>query len=118
MVSHDRKLSRSQGLPVIELERTPDILAGIVERSPEAIVVGFAAETGSLDRAVEKAVSKGVDLLVANDVLSEGSGFGTVTNQVSLVRPDGSVVPWPLLSKAEVAERLWDEIVDLRREGR
>ena len=118
VVLHDRKLSRTDGLPVIELERTPDILAGVIERRDGAIVVGFAAETGSLERAVDKAVGKGVDLLVANDVLAEGSGFGTVTNQVSVVRPDGTVDPWPMLSKAEVAERLWDEVVGLGREGR
>ena len=118
VLSHEQKLSRTDGLPIIELERTPDILAGVVERRGGALVVGFAAETGSLDRAVEKAQTKGVDLLVANDVLAEGSGFGTVTNQVSLVWPDGTVQPWPLLSKAEVADRLWDEVVGLRREGR
>jgi phosphopantothenoylcysteine decarboxylase/phosphopantothenate--cysteine ligase len=115
---HDSKLARSDGLPVIELERTPDILAGVVERNDHAIVVGFAAETGSLERAIEKARSKGVDLLVANDVLADGSGFGTVTNQVSVVWPDGTVEPWPLLTKTEVAELLWDVVVELRREGR
>jgi phosphopantothenoylcysteine decarboxylase/phosphopantothenate--cysteine ligase len=115
---HQSKLSRSEGLPVIELERTPDILAGVVERNVHALIVGFAAETGSLERAIEKARTKGVDVLVANDVLADGSGFGTVTNQVSVVWPDGTVDPWPLLTKQEVAERLWDLVVGLRREGR
>ncbi len=111
---HDTKLSRSDGPPVIVLEPAPDILAGVVERNEGGLVVGFAAETGSLDRAVRKAQSKGVDLLVANDVLADGSGFGTVTNQVTVIMPDGTIDPWPLVSKAEVASRLWDLVADLR----
>ncbi|MGH8875299.1 MAG: phosphopantothenoylcysteine decarboxylase, partial [Acidimicrobiia bacterium] len=70
------KLSRSDGPPQMLLEPTPDILAGVVSRHPPPFVVGFAAETGSLDRAVSKARDKGVDVLVANDVTREGSGFG------------------------------------------
>ena len=65
-------------------------------------------------RHVAKAQSKGVDLLVANDVLAVGSGFGTPTNQVTVIMPDGTVDPWPLVSKDEVAERLWDLLVDLQ----
>ena len=114
--THTTKLSRSDGPPLIVLEPAPDILAGVVERNRDAFVVGFAAETGSLDRAIEKAASKGVDVLIANDVLADGSGFGTVTNQVTVVMPDGTTDPWPLVSKAEVASRLWDLVADLRRQ--
>jgi phosphopantothenoylcysteine decarboxylase/phosphopantothenate--cysteine ligase len=113
-VRHSRKLARADGPPVIELEPAPDVLAGVVERNLGAIIVGFAAETGSLERAVTKAQSKGVDLLVANDVLADGSGFGTATNQVTIIMPDGTFDPWPLVSKDDVAERLWDLLVDLR----
>jgi len=112
--THSTKLSRSDGPPLIVLEPAPDILAGVVERNRGAFVVGFAAETGSLDRAVAKARSKGVDVLLANDVLADGSGFGTVTNQVTVIMPDGTIDPWPLVSKAEVASRLWDLVADLR----
>ena len=113
-ITHDRKLARADGPPVIELEPAPDVLAGVVERNDGGVIVGFAAETGSLERAVIKAQSKGVDLLVANDVLAEGSGFGTITNQVTVILPDGTIDPWPLVSKAEVAGRLWDLLVGLR----
>ena len=112
--THTTKLARADGPPLIVLEPAPDILAGVVERSQGSFVVGFAAETGSLDRAVAKARSKGVDLLIANDVLADGSGFGTSTNQVTVVMPDGTIDPWPLVSKAEVASRLWDLVADLR----
>ncbi len=114
VVAHSTKLSRADGPPVIELEPAPDVLAGVIERNQGAIVVGFAAETGSLERAVAKAQSKGVDVLVANDVLATGSGFGTATNQVTIIMPDGTIDPWPLVSKAEVAHRLWDLLVELR----
>jgi phosphopantothenoylcysteine decarboxylase/phosphopantothenate--cysteine ligase len=114
----DGKLRRSEGPPTIDLEPTPDVLGGIAEMSPRPFLVGFAAEAGALDEAVAKARRKGVDLLVANDVTAPGSGFGTETNQVTIVLPDGSTEPWSLMPKSEVAERLWDRIAELRkREG-
>ncbi len=111
------KLNRDEGL-TLELEATPDLLAETAARVRDAVavggrrpvLVGFAAETGSLDRAAEKLRSKGVDLLVANDVAEEGSGFGTDTNRVMLYSTDAAPEPWPQLTKREVAERLLDRI--------
>jgi phosphopantothenoylcysteine decarboxylase/phosphopantothenate--cysteine ligase len=108
------KLRRAAGPPQIELEPTPDILAAVAAMQPRPLLVGFAAETGSLDGAIEKARNKGVDLLVGNDVSKEGSGFGTETNEVVVVAPDGTADRWPLMSKREVAMGLWDRIVALR----
>ena len=82
------------------------------------MIVGFAAETGSLERAREKAERKGVDLLVANDVAEEGSGFGTDTNRVTIVVPGEPDEPWPMLTKAQVANRLLDRMVALRSGNR
>jgi phosphopantothenoylcysteine decarboxylase/phosphopantothenate--cysteine ligase len=107
----DSKLARAAGPPEIELEPTPDILASVAAREDRPFLVGFAAETGSLDRAVDKARRKGVDLLVANDVTEPGAGFAVDTNRVTLVWPDGSTEPWDLTSKAVVAARLWDTVV-------
>ena len=78
---------------------------------PVPILVGFAAETGSLERAAEKLRRKGVDLLVANDVAEAGSGFGTDTNRV--VDPGRRRLarrPAAAQSKREVAERLLDRV--------
>ncbi len=111
------KLRRVDGPPEIVLEPTPDILAGVARMQPRPFLVGFAAETGSLDEAVAKAQRKGVDLLVGNDVSRAGSGFGTDTNEVAVVTPDGSVDSWPLLTKRQVADRLWDTIVAMRGAG-
>jgi len=82
---------------------------GAAPRRP--VLVGFAAESGSLDRAADKLRRKGVDLLVANDVTEAGSGFGTDTNRVTVFAADAAgAAPeaWPLLPKREVADRLLD----------
>ena len=104
------KLSRSEGPPDIALEPTPDILSAVLSRSKRPFVVGFSAETSNISRAVEKALRKGSDLTVANDVDEPGAGFGVDTNRVSIISADGDVEEWPLLSKQEVAARLWDLI--------
>ncbi len=104
------KLSRSEGPPDIALEPTPDILSAVLSRSKRPFVVGFSAETSNISRAVEKALRKGSDLTVANDVDEPGAGFGVDTNRVSIISVDGDVEEWPLLSKDEVAARLWDLI--------
>ena len=117
----ETKISRADGLD-LRLEPTTDILAEAAatarERGPDPagrpIIVGFAAETGSLVRAPEKAARKGVDLLVANDVAEAGSGFGTDTNRVTIIVPGAEPEPWPQLSKADVADRLLDRVLALR----
>jgi len=72
--------------------------------------VGFAAETGGLDRAPAKLHAKGIDLLVANDVSEAGSGFGTDTNRVTILDRGGAVEELPLLPKREVADRILDRV--------
>lgn len=112
------KIARDGAGLTLELEPTSDILAEAVKVARQAasppVVVGFAAETGSLDRARDKATRKAVDLLVANDVAEAGSGFGTDTNHVTLVVPGGDDEQWPLMSKRQVADRLWDRVVAAR----
>jgi phosphopantothenoylcysteine decarboxylase/phosphopantothenate--cysteine ligase len=116
----DHKLTRDGSL-TLELEPTEDILAEVGRRAAEMadddaaggtrpVIVGFAAETGSLDRAQDKLRRKGADFLVANDVSEPGSGFGTDTNRVVILAADGSHDELPLLSKREVAERLLDRV--------
>ena len=107
----DGKLRRAEGLPQLSLEPTPDILAGVAKLAERPYLVGFAAEIGSLEVAIDKAQRKGVDLLVANDIARLGSGFGTDTNEVTLITPDGETEAWELLTKSEVGARLITEIV-------
>lgn len=105
------KVARSGGLDSIALEPTADILASIVERKDRPFVVGFAAETGGVERAVEKARAKKVDLLIYNNVSEPGSGFGADTNEVVVIDGEGTTDPWPLMSKRDVAARLIDLIL-------
>jgi phosphopantothenoylcysteine decarboxylase / phosphopantothenate---cysteine ligase len=106
----ESKIPRADGLPSIELTETPDILSSVVQRDPRPFTVGFAAETGGVERAIEKARKKDVDLLVYNDVTEPGSGFGTDTNRVVLIDRSGATEELPLLPKSEVAERLLDRV--------
>lgn len=105
------KIPRDDSLDSVALVPNPDILASVVARENPPFVVGFAAETGSVDRAIAKAKRKRVDLMVYNDVSKPGSGFGTDTNEVKVIDAAGSVEEWPQMSKREVASRLIDRIV-------
>ncbi len=105
------KLARASGMKTIALEPTPDILASVVSRERPPFVVGFAAETGEVDRAIEKARAKQVDLLVYNNVSEPGSSFGSDTNEVVIIDREGKANPWPLMSKRDVARRLVDLIL-------
>jgi phosphopantothenoylcysteine decarboxylase/phosphopantothenate--cysteine ligase len=106
----ETKVARADGLDSIQLKPTPDILASVVARESASFTVGFAAETGGVDRAIEKARNKGVDLMVYNDVTEPGSGFGTDTNRVVFIGRDGETEELPLLAKREVAEQIMDRV--------
>src|SRR5579884_1814288 len=106
-----KKSVQEEGL-TLRLRRTPDIVATLAaQKRPGQILVGFAAETEDLiANARKKLESKRLDLLVANDVTSEGAGFEVDTNIVTLLWPDGRTEPLPRLSKREVARRLLDAL--------
>jgi len=106
------KVSRSEGMESVRLEPTPDILASIVDRPDRPFVVGFAAETGGVQRAIDKARRKRVDLLVYNNVSDPGSSFGSDTNEVIIIDSDGETDQWPLMSKRDVADKLIDLILN------
>jgi len=101
----------------ILLQRTPDILrevSSLPGAQRPTLVVGFAAETEDLlAHARDKLLGKRLDLIVANDVSAADSGFGVDTNRVTLLSADGSVEALPLLTKAEVAERVLDRVVEM-----
>jgi phosphopantothenoylcysteine decarboxylase/phosphopantothenate--cysteine ligase len=111
-----RKIARNEGM-TLELSPTPDLLAEVASVAASSrggsgapVLVGFAAETGSLERAPAKLQAKGVDLLVANDVSEPGSGFGTDTNRVTILGRGGAVDELPLLPKRELADRILDRV--------
>jgi phosphopantothenoylcysteine decarboxylase/phosphopantothenate--cysteine ligase len=103
------KIRKNAGVPEIVLEPTLDILAELGRRrGPGQVLVGFAAETESVvERAAEKLRSKGVDLVVGNDVGADGVGFSHDTNAVSIVSADGRTEV-PLSTKRAVADAVLD----------
>ena len=112
-----KKMKDTLGLELI-LIRTPDILLAIKQqramtKSPK-VVVGFAAETQNLlENAQAKLGSKGLDLIVANDVSAQGAGFAVDTNRVTLLGADGGAETLPVMSKTQVAEQVIDRVVAL-----
>lgn len=99
-----RKLKKSEMADTLRLVRNPDVLKTV--RGPR-VRIGFAAETGApAAEAARKCREKGLDLVVGNDVSEPGSGFGTDTNRVTFVTPDGIARRLPLMSKLAVARRI------------
>ena len=111
----ESKIKRTQDALTLRLEPNPDILATVAREKGERLVVGFAAETDNVaENARKKLAQKNADVMVANDVTAEGAGFDVDTNMVTLLSSDGRDLPLPRLTKAEVAERILDEVLRLR----
>jgi phosphopantothenoylcysteine decarboxylase/phosphopantothenate--cysteine ligase len=108
----------ADGSLTLRLVRNPDILAELAAlASAEGLIrVGFAAETTDIaTHAAAKLADKGLHLMVANDVSKPGSGFGTITDEVTIFHADGRIEPLTLLPKTEVATAVWDRVVPLLR---
>ena len=109
-----QKIKR-KGEMTLELEPTADILAEVARRKTAQIVVGFAAETENvLENARKKLASKSLDAIVVNDVSREGIGFDSDRNAVTIIS-QSEVVEVPETSKWEVAHRVLDQVVKLRK---
>lgn len=107
----NQKVKKDTMAPILELERTPDILAEVGARKGHRIVVGFAVETeNEVNYAREKLQKKHLDLIVVNNPLVEGAGFGVDTNVVHLIARDGTAESLPKMSKLDVAERVMDRV--------
>ncbi len=110
------KVKKGPDRKSLELEKNADFL---LEIEGKIVKVGFAAETGDLlANAKTKLKAKKLDLIAANDVTAPGVGFGTDTNQVSIIDTDGEIEEIPLLPKYEVAHRILARVVPLLRERR
>ena len=111
-----QKIKRAEKGLTLELEPTPDILAELGRRKGNQILVGFAAETDRMsENARAKLKDKGADMIVANDVTQEGAGFDADTNIVTLFLRDAPEIPLPKMSKFEVANRILDQVLLLRK---
>src|ERR1700674_793842 len=113
-----KKMKRGDGRVTLELESTPDILAGVARDKGTRIVVGFAAETDHVaEHARTKLDSKQADLIVANDVTAEGAGFDHDTNIITLYSRDGGEKAFARMPKIDAAQRIRDRVLELRRAG-
>src|SRR5216683_3069667 len=110
-----QKIKR-KGAMTLELEATPDILKELCLRKGSQIMVGFAAETENvLENARQKLVAKNLDAIVVNDVSREGVGFDSDRNAVTIISHE-KVIEIPETTKWEVAQRVLDQVVQLRQQ--
>ena len=99
----------------LELEPTPDILAEVGQKKGDRLLIGFAAETEKLvESARQKLESKNCDMVVANLVNQDGTGFESDQNEVVLVLRTGETIPLARAPKREIAERIFDQMLKLR----
>jgi phosphopantothenoylcysteine decarboxylase/phosphopantothenate--cysteine ligase len=111
------KLKKSSKEFTLKLKRTEDILLDVGKMKDGRIIVGFAAEGEDIvENALGKLREKNADLIVANDILKPGAGFGEDTNIVYFVDKWGKVQELPIMTKTEVAERIFDKIIEIKRQ--
>lgn len=108
----DHKIKKKEGDNVLELARTTDILGTLGERKrADQFICGFSMETEQLvENSKAKLQKKHLDMIVANNLRTEGAGFGTETNVVTLICPDG-MEELPIMSKLEVAHCILDNVL-------
>ena len=100
----------------LDLERTTDILAALSAQRTTQLMVGFAAETSDpIAHAKNKLAAKGLDLIVANDVMKEGAGFGSDQNAATLIDRQGAITELPLMPKRALADAILDRAHELLR---
>jgi len=114
-----RKIKKKTAPPSIELAENPDILYELGMKKKQSrcfpLLVGFAAESEEIvANAGRKLAEKNLDLIVANDITSEDAGFGVDTNRVVLIDTNDTAEELPLLTKEQVAHRIWDCVLRLK----
>jgi phosphopantothenoylcysteine decarboxylase/phosphopantothenate--cysteine ligase len=117
------KVKKEDASLSLELERNPDILASLGKKKDDRVLVGFAAESEDLrENARKKLKVKNLDFIVANDITRPDSGFGSDTNIVTIIYPDGRAEELPLMSKHEVAHNVVLRVAEIfegrRKPGR
>ena len=118
-----KKFKKGEMSGTLKLVRNPDILKTVdsCRKRSKTVglrLVGFAAETDHvLGEAARKCREKGLEFIVANDVSEKGCGFGTDTNRVTFVFPDGTAKKFPLMTKRMVAKRILREIEQAEKMG-
>lgn len=108
--SADQKIKKNATSMSIDLVRNPDIVSHIASHSARPFTVGFAAETQEVKRyARDKLATKGLDMIIANDVSNSDIGFNSENNQVTIIWKDGET-ELPMSSKQQLGRTLITEI--------
>lgn len=114
--SSGRKIKKESADTLLELERTEDILLELGKNKAGRVLVGFAAETDSvIENARRKMEQKGLDLIVANNILDIGAGFEVDTNKVTIIESRGGIEELPVMPKTEIAKRIIHKTAELLR---
>ncbi len=109
------KVKKTSARMSLDLDPTPDILAELGQKKGDRLLIGFAAETENLtESARQKLKTKNCDMVVANLVNQEGTGFESDQNEVVLVLRTGEIVPIARAPKREIADRIFDQVMKLR----
>ena len=110
-----QKLKKTAARLSLELDPTPDILAEVGQKKGDRLLIGFAAETDHLvEEARRKMQTKNCDMVVANFVGHEGTGFESDLNEVTMVTHGGETIHAGPAEKSEIAELILDQVLKLR----
>jgi phosphopantothenoylcysteine decarboxylase / phosphopantothenate---cysteine ligase len=113
----ETKIKRGKGSLELRLEPNPDILEELGRRKNGKILIGFAAETDELlANAAKKLRDKNLDVIVANDVTKQGSGFEGDTNLATILDKHGVVRSLPMMSKDDLSDRIFDHFLTLKHD--
>jgi phosphopantothenoylcysteine decarboxylase/phosphopantothenate--cysteine ligase len=107
-----QKIKKNQNIQSIELSPTKDILAYMGEKKKDQYLVGFALETeNEIDNAKLKLKIKNLDGIVLNSLNDKGSGFSSSTNKITFIHNDNTIKTFPLQSKTECAQHIFEQIL-------
>ncbi|NLJ07316.1 MAG: phosphopantothenoylcysteine decarboxylase, partial [Sphingobacteriales bacterium] len=102
---HSEKIKKGDDSFILKLRKTKDILATLGKMKQNwQILVGFSLETeNEIENSRKKLIEKNCDMIVLNSLKDKGAGFGTDTNQITILERNGTIIPFTLKSKKEVA---------------
>lgn len=101
----------------IKIKKTDDIIKSLKDKKDDRVIIGFAAESQNvIENAKKKLVSKGADMIVANDITLKGSGFKSDENKVSFVYKNKNATSFDLMKKSELADIILDNLAVLLKD--
>jgi phosphopantothenoylcysteine decarboxylase/phosphopantothenate--cysteine ligase len=109
----DSKIKKEEAAQTLQLERTEDILLELGKLGGKRLLIGFAAETDDIEQnALKKLQNKHLDMIIVNDVLKIGAGFGSDTNAVTIIDRLGKRTELPTMPKKVIANSILTAICD------